>query len=97
MQAWIDANGGILATVVLGATLLNLCLSFLQKVLNALKLKEPGWLQKAASVGSSIVAWLSANVPTARPVVAPVVVQVEAPPATPANPPQGPAGQMSNH
>lgn len=91
MQAWIQANGGVLATAVLGFALLNILLSALQSVFNALKLQEPGWLQKFGSVAATATSWLSANVPT------PQVPSSPSSPAAAVAATQSKPPQMSNH
>lgn len=64
MQAWITTNGGLIATVVGIATALNVVLSAIQTICNQFKVKEPSGLQTVASAASSVVSFLSANVPT---------------------------------
>lgn len=61
MLNWISTNGGIIATVVLIVTSLNVVLSGIQKICDNFKLQEPSLLQKIASVLSTVTSWLTAN------------------------------------
>lgn len=60
MLEWIMAHGGYMGIVLA----FNVLMSAVQSVFNALKLQEPGWLQKIGSIGAQIISWLSANRPS---------------------------------
>ena len=73
ISAWIQSQGGFIASVTLVIGLLNILLSFLAQVFAKLSAAEPAWLQSLGSVLLSLTQWLSANTPTPKDSVPPKV------------------------
>lgn len=67
MKQWIDANGGLVMTIIGVVFGLNLALSGLQKLCDKLKVKEPVILQTIGKYLSVFVAFVSANLPNMVP------------------------------
>lgn len=64
MSAFLASHGGVYAIATLFLICYNIVFSALAQIFNALKLQEPGFLQKAGQIGSTVAGWLSANTPS---------------------------------
>ena len=80
-KAWLALLGGLIPAVSAIVVVLNSFLSFLAQSFSKLQIAEPKWLQAIGNFMSPIVAFISANVPTA-PQNQPSSTSQAAPPAS---------------
>ncbi len=61
MQAFIHQHGGLIGSAFFILIGFNAAMTGLKRLCDALKIQEPGFLQKAGAVGSVLLEFMTAN------------------------------------